>query len=75
MIDVEDELNHILQDIKITTPQVVEDKQEDHPAPKVNNETLPINSIDTQDEPREVPPVVKANEPLAVKVEHTSKYI
>ncbi len=75
MIDVEDELNHILQDIKIATPQVVEDKQEDHPAPKVNNENSSINAIDTQDELREVVPVVKANVPLAVKVEHTSQYI
>lgn len=54
MIDVEDELNHILQEIKIDPPQVVEDD----PAPKVNNENLPINSIDTQDEPVELEPLI-----------------
>ncbi len=54
MIDVEDELNHILQEIKIDPPQVVEDD----PAPKVNNENVPINAIDTQDEPVEVEPLV-----------------
>lgn len=36
---------------------------------------LPINSTDTQDEPREVGPVVNADVPLAVKGEHTSQYI
>ncbi len=51
--DVEDELNHILQDIKITTPQVQENT-----APKVKKENVPINSIDTQDEPIELAPLV-----------------
>ncbi len=74
MIQMNDEeLQYIVDEVvqKIATPQVVEDK----PAHNSTKEHIPINSIDTQDEPREVVPVVKANVPLAVKVEHTSQYI
>ncbi len=68
----DEELQYIIEEVvqKLAAPQVKEDT-----APKVNKENVSINSIDTHDEPGEVPPVVKANVPLAVKVEHTSQYI
>ncbi len=73
MIQMNDEeLQYFIEEVvqKLAAPQVQEDT-----APKVNKENLPNNSIDSQDEPREVTPVVKANVPLTVRVEHTSQYI